>query len=120
MQERLATLETKTAAALATTSTRAVLATECSPDNGNGNGTKVNKPTASDDADYWATAFQAGLALSQQRGYKTWQTAVAALLPAVTRTIDESSQGNTSIIAPAVAPAAISGAAYFLGRYITR
>ena len=41
-------------------------------------------------------------------------------LSGVTRTVDESSQGTTSVIAPAVAPAAISGAAYFLGRYISR
>jgi hypothetical protein len=119
LTDRLASLETKTAAALAPT--KAVVATskECIPDNGNGNKT-VNNPTASDDAEYWAAAFAAGLSLSQQRGFKGWQSTTAALLPALTRTLDESKQGNTSVIAPALAPAAISGAAYFLGRALLK
>jgi len=121
LNERLASLETKTAAALAPTSTKALTAASCGNGTGTSTGTNGNtKPTASGDADYWAAAFAAGLALSQQRGYKGWQTTVGALLPAATRSFDESAQGNPSIIAPALAPAAISGAAYFLGRYLIK
>ena len=121
LTDRLASLESKTAAALAPQKAIVASSKECSPDNGNGNGNKtVDNPTASDDAEYWAAAFAAGLSLSQQRGFKGWQAATAALLPAVTRTLDESKQGNTSVIAPALAPAAISGAAYFLGRALLK
>jgi hypothetical protein len=110
LNDRLAALEIKTAA----------LARVPKPLPRANADTGTTKPTASDDADYFAAAFAAGLSLSQQRGYKSWQTVVGALLPAATRSLDESAQGNASIITPALAPAAISGAAYFLGRYIGR
>jgi hypothetical protein len=118
LNDRLASLETKTAAPTPV-STTALTTADCGTGTST-NGKRIAKPTASDDVDYFVSAFAAGASLSQHGSLKPWHIVVGALLPAATRSLDESAQGNTSILAPALAPAAISGAAYFLGRYIGR
>jgi hypothetical protein len=82
--------------------------------------TKVEGTTASADADYWAAAVQVGLALSQGGGLKGWQTAVAALLPAVAQGVDRSAADKKDVLKAALVPAALSGAAYYIGRFATR
>jgi hypothetical protein len=75
--------------------------------------------TASVDSDYWSAAVQVGLALSQGGGLKGWQTAVAALLPAVAQGVDRSI-ADKPVLKAALVPAALSGAAYYIGRFATR
>jgi hypothetical protein len=82
-------------------------------------GTKLEGITASEDSDYWAAAVQVGLALSQGGGLKGWQTAVAALLPAVAESVDRSI-ADKPVLKAALVPAALGGAAYYIGRVAIR
>ena len=94
------------------------------PTSGNGTGpgtgdTPVEGPTASTEADYWATAVQVGLALSQGSGLKGWPTAVGVLLPAAVQAVDNNN-ANKPVFKATVVPAVLGGAAYYIGRFATR
>lgn len=123
---RLAALETRVATSTAMTPLRTG-AGEGSADGkadgdstsgGTGN-TEPEGTTASVDSDYWSAAVQVGLALSQGSGMKGWQTAVAALLPAVAQGVDNNI-ANKPVLKAALVPAALGGAAYYVGRFATR
>lgn len=129
VNDRLASLETQVAtrpamAAAMTPYTRTG-AGEGSDGDGSADGdlsggkTVTDEGTASADSDYWAAAVQVGLALSQGGGLKGWQTAVAALLPAVAQGVDKSI-ADKPVLKAALVPAALSGAAYYIGRVATR